>query len=597
MILFFTVILLGIGFLGHYPKNNPLFLRLCIGPAIGILTFTTTLLYLSFLLNFKLETILAALLITALLSVFFFVKSGIRLKLDFPSKIFIFTAAFVFLVVSYLMISQTLFKSHRGIESGGAGLYGDSALHAAYTSRIEIGVFPPQNPLFANKILVYPFANDLFSAALKKFGLPFNFAFVLPQIAFLLAFLILFFQIVKKVASDFGGVLTLPLLFFGWGIGAILFFQDISIRGWAASALTRDYTNLPEYNLHLHNIITGLILPERSFLPGLVIGLLIFLLIAEYIESGKVRLLLISGVLLGILPFWHTHTFIFYSLFSLVMGSWIIVKTKNAKTIRDLTLMVSVSLLFALPFIILFLSNHSPDSFLRMTFGWQIGDENIIVFWLKNSFLIIPLSILGFLTIAKDKRIYFIPAFIAFLISNFIIFQPWEWDNIKIISWSFLFFSILSAVALEKIFKRNHLYKILVILIILLSTASGFLSLNLQFKNKYVIYDENDIALADWTKSNTNSDDIFIIEPTPNHPVPGLAGRVVYMGYPGHLWVHGIDYLEREKINEEILNGTSRPSKIEGVSISYIVLPALNPNLNFGTMVFQNQKYKVFKSI
>ena len=363
--------------------------------------------------------------------------------------------------------------------------------------------------------------------------------------------------------------------------------------------MTRDYTDNPQYNLYFRNILTGLILPERSFLPGLFLGLLISFNFLEYFANKNLRFLLMNGAILGVLPFWHTHTFIFFSITSLIFAVWLM-KENFKKTLLDFFLMFMVALVIAIPFLFLFFSNHQVGQFLHTSLGWQNGNENILLFWFKNSLLTIPLALLGFWFVKHDQKIFFVPAFVVFIIANLIIFQPWDWDNIKLLSWSFLFFAILAGFLLAKYAQKGIVARAIVGVIILISVASGSLSLALQLKNKYVIYDKADIDLADWAKKNTQVDDIFVIDPFPNHPIPGLSGRLVYMGYPGHLWVHGIDYGKREREVHQILAGDFTQIRNLEVPIAYIVSIKnnLNIDLPLNTQeIYQNQKYVVFKNI
>lgn len=594
------VSILGYGLTGFLPKNIPFQLRILLSGTLGLFVFTTINLYLSFILGINLYSILISLSILAIISILSFYKYRPEIKLAKLTTIFNFVLVIVVGSLAFIWFTQALAISSEGFKTGGGGMYGDSALHAAYTSRLETGKLPIQNPLFAGKILVYPVANDLLSAIAKIAGLNFNLAFAIPQILFLIGFFILFYQVVKKFTSDVGFVIAILLLFLGSGVGFFYFFSEWQMSGvgpW--QFLTTDYTNNPHYNLYFHNLLTGLVLPERSFLPGLTLGLLIFLNFFEYFQDKKIRYLLINGVILGTLPFWHTHTFIYCILATLIFSIWLLAFDFR-KTIVGIFLMLGVSFIVSIPFLLLFITNHSLGSFIHTTVGWKTGPENIFLFWFKNSFLTIPLAILGFLLIKKSHRILFIPAFAVFLIANLVIFQPWDWDNIKLLSWSFLFFAILAGVYLAKIFHKGILGKTFVTIVVIFSILSGLLSISLQLKNKYIIYDGYDIELADWAKTSTAINDIFIIETNPNHPIPGLAGRLVYTGYPGHLWVHGIDYAMRESQNNQILAGDFRRISDLEVPISYVVLPKQRSNFanqsNFQA-IFQNQKYLVLKKI
>src|SRR3989344_9202163 len=319
MALLVIVCILGLGFAAILPKNFNTIYKILIAPSLGLITFTQITLIFSFFMGVSFPSIILSLFVTAILSFTCFLKFKWKAESYNLSLTFLFAIIIATLFLSYIWFTQALFVSSDGLRVGGGGMYGDTALHAAYTSRLATGEFPIQNPLYAGKILVYPFANDLFSAILRPSGLNFNLAFPLPQILFLIGFLTLFYQIVRKFTSNFGFIIALLILFLGWGVGFIYFFSEWQTSGLGPwQFLTKDYTDNSQYNLYFHNILTGLVLPERSFLPGLTLGLLVFLNFIEYFQKIKVRFLLVNGVILGTLPFWHTHTFIFYSLTTLI---------------------------------------------------------------------------------------------------------------------------------------------------------------------------------------------------------------------------------------------------------------------------------------
>ncbi|OGD85578.1 hypothetical protein A2164_04145 [Candidatus Curtissbacteria bacterium RBG_13_35_7] len=598
MWLLLVLSIFGYGFSLILSRKNTGLYGILLSPALGISVFTQITLVLAFVFGVGYTSIFLALAVTVVLSVLCFVKFRQKFSLQNFPIFFVVTTIFVVFFLAYIWLTQALTSSPLGLKTGGGGMYGDTALHTAYTSRLETGEFPIQNPLFAGKILVYPFANDLLSAILRISGLNYNLAFALPQILFLIGFLVLFYKILRRFTSNWGFVIALLVLLLGWGIGALFFLREWQLSDISfLQFLSRDYTDNSQYNLYFHNILTGLVLPERSFLPGLFLGLLAFRNFLEYFKSKSKKLLIINGIVLGALPFWHTHTFIFFVILSFIFALWLM-KINFKKTLIDFSLMTMVAVVIAIPFLYLFFSNHQVGQFLHTSFGWQNKNENILFFWFKNSFLIIPLAVLGFWFIKRDWKIYFVPAFVIFIIANLIIFQPWDWDNIKLISWSFLFFTILIGYLLAKFMQKGMFVFSLVCVLVMTSIASGSLSLLLQLKNDYIIYDKSDIELADWAKKNSKIDEVFLIEPLPTHPVPGLSGRLVYLGYPGHLWVHGIDYGGREQQVNQILAGDfSRLNNLE-VPINYIVTSssdfsfALPSNIR---VAYRNQKYIVYK--
>ncbi|MBI3342441.1 hypothetical protein HY024_04945 [Candidatus Curtissbacteria bacterium] len=209
----------------------------------------------------------------------------------------------------------------------------------------------------------------------------------------------------------------------------------------------------------------------------------------------------------------------------------------------------------------------------------------------------VPLAAVGMLFINISKKLFLLPAFVIFILANVIIFQPWAWDNIKLLSWSFVFFSILCAVTLGKLQRYGQMGVFLTICIVATFALPGVLSLTHQTRGEFVIYDRDDIALGDWLKTNTKDSEVFVSDPTPNNPIPSLGRRMLYLGYPGHLWVHGIDYSQREILNNEFLKGNFSNISNVDVAISYIVV---SKNDGFGSnnnikKIYENTKYKVYK--
>lgn len=599
MLLLFIFLILALVIAKLVRFTSSFIVNFIVAMSVGMLVFTHITLMSSFLFGFgTLSMIIGLLLIVPVAFVLRYGPNKPALTGLIPKYFLIVALTFICLAL-YIFITQTLFSTNEGLISGSGGMFGDTALHASYTSRIESGEFPIQNPLYAGKILVYPLANDLLSAALKSFGFNFNLAFSIPQIIFMSVFIILFYKISRIFTSEKGSVISILILLLGWGVGWVFFIreflgQDLSF--W--QFLKVDYTNNEFYNLRFHNILTGLILPERSLLPGLVLGLFLVLYWMEFIRSGKLRFVLVSAIILGMLPFWHTHTFIFFTIFSLICLTYSFYINRNWR------MMIQSSLLFGLisgtlafPFFYLFIQGHAADNFIRFKLGWTDEMGNIIFFWLKNSFLIIPIAIFGFIKLKNRERIYFVPAFIVFIIANLIIFQPWDWDNIKLISWSFIFFSILVGSFLARFMNGSLILKFLTTLIIATSTLSGILSITLQLKGKYLAFDKKDIELAQFANKNTSRSSVFVVDPVPNHPIPNLAGRLVYLGYPGHLWVHGIDYVYRERENNLVLQGDIALAKTLYPRISYVVLGPSYVQNNFleTQLVFQNSKFRVFK--
>jgi len=636
--------------------------RLLIGPGFGLIFITLVNLLTGLLIGFTEPSIILSFFIVTVITIFVLVQKANQAKYNFRLRFFTqikqlplsfsqyWPLAIILIIIGvisgYIFFFKVLAPAPSGLLTGGGGLYADTAMHAAFTTSLVEQGLPPHNPLFAGKLLVYPFLVNFFSASLIKLGMNLRFAFILPQLVYLVSFITLFYVIGKKLISNGAVFFALLIFFFGWGLGWTQYVtQGIQTGDWK---IAKEYTNnLPGYQMH--NVLTGIIYPARSFLPGLLIGFLITYLLLEMSSTKSVNKYQIATITLSLatLPLWHTHTFIFMLV---AVGIWAITSCHAEQSeasrhevpllrfarsfaslrmtwIKQYLLIAVLTLFLLIPVFFYFKQQVSATTFFKFIPGWtKDAQVNFLLFWFKNTGLLIPLALIGLWKLPNSKRVWFVPSILMFIIANLVQFQPWDWDNIKLFSWVFLFFSLLAGHALSLIFnspppslrKRGSssssqeevrrswrstiltlLRKLMVLSVLFSLTFSGFLSLSLSLAQEYTIYDKNGIAVAEWIKQHTLISDVFLVDPWPNHPVTGLSGRSSYIGYPGQLWVHGIDYGKREQQVKDILAGKIEVLAQTEVPIDYIVTTSTlkvklmkTPQL---TVVYENSGFSVFQ--
>src|SRR6185436_5382878 len=89
--------------------------------------------------------------------------------------------------------------------------------------------------------------------------------------------------------------------------------------------LPKQYTQLPDENLQFTNIVVSYVLPQRAFIWGLALGLLVVLYFWRYWNGGDRQQLLRAGIAAAFLPMVHMHSFIsiiFVALFLLLSQLW-----------------------------------------------------------------------------------------------------------------------------------------------------------------------------------------------------------------------------------------------------------------------------------
>ena len=198
------------------------------------------------------------------------------------------------------------------------------------------------------------------------------------------------------------------------------------------------------------------------------------------------------------------------------------------------------------------------------TIHWQVGwmqkrGETSFGFWMLNFGLSLPLAAwlwarlawrrIGALFDGHDcadaAEAFVIPAGFAFLACALISFAPWEWDNTKLMIWSYL---IVLPFAWELLLERQSVVIRVTACVLLFFSGAVSLTGGLRASERgYEIakrpeLDELGSALREISPAAR-----FACAPEYNHPLV-LSGRRIAMGYDGHLYGYGLDYefLRRE---------------------------------------------------
>jgi len=493
---------------------------------------------------------------------------------------FVHIAVFSFFTTIFCrLFYRTVIWKSDGLYIGLANNYGDLPLHLAYITSFVLGDnVPPQDPSFAGEKLCYPFLSDFLSAIFLKLGLDFKDIFFIPGFLLTVSFYcILYYFTYRLTKRRLAAIISPFIFFFTGGFGFYYFFQDLANTSgslWSfLMNLPRDYTKIEPLNYRWITPLSCLNVPQRPFLFGFPINMLIFSLLYTGIERKNWREFLFAGILAGSLPLFHTHSFLAMLMVTIPLGlvfwDW-----------RRWFLFFMPAFVLSLPQV-LYLSEHvGGEGFFKPYFGWVVGNENPFWFWLKNTTLFWPLVIGGFVLIFTFYRdannnvhirsgFYLLTFLIPFLLPNVMLFAPWDWDNIKILIYWFLGTIPVAALALTCLwdaFTKDKKvegisgeskysvslnvalpYKILLragfLIIMLIITASGGIDVF-----RYAIapvkgskeFSTEEVEIAKQISTLTPLDAVFLNAPIFNHLV-FMTGRKTLMGWPPHIWSHGYD--------------------------------------------------------
>ncbi|HSE83010.1 MAG TPA: hypothetical protein VLB01_00510 [Thermodesulfobacteriota bacterium] len=498
--------------------------------------------------------------------------------------------------------------------------WGDSAYHLDMISRLKTAdPFTLEQPIVAGERLTYPFVVNLLSAVYERIGFSRIVAWHLPVFLFGISFLFLVFLFGKRIFENSKYAFALVLLvFFGGGMGFIWFFQDLWVA-WGsggASAFFSTLTDPPHEYTHLdirtggkpssfnvpHNIVwivpvISFLSHQRSFVSGTSVATIIFFGFLLYRGSPK---LWGWGAPWGMIPFLHTHTFIAVTI---ILVFWFFYDVKNWLSWLKGGVLGTI---LALPQVIYLasggLAGLKGPSFFKPWLGWMMCthyqswyscdpnvediDLNPFWFWTKNFGLVFwgwILAICALIIPRLKEQNYFsgispflLPSFALFLLPHIMLFQPWEFDNNKILFYWWILASVSSIFLFQNLSKGRRIISTVFIIFIMLSIFSGMVDVLARIsdfrENHYGYYGAKEVEVAEWIKENTEPNARFLTGDDPTQFIPMLTGRSIYLGYPGWLWSQGkreLTEFRRERALSFLSSGN--PALICGDGIRYIL--------------------------
>ena len=489
------------------------------------------------------------------------------------------------------------------IETAPATNYGDLGFHVSIISSLAYGEnLPPENPIYLGLPLTYPFLIDFLTAFLLRCGAGWREAFLIGNVPLGLALVGLVEQLARRWSGGnrLAGRLAPLLLVLSGGLGWLRFGENL-VAWWRGGGAGREglfwfLTHLPAtytignevliggkpVALHYGNLLTTLLVPQRSFLFGLpLVALILILWRTALVESRgggseSWRLMGLAGGLAGLLPLLHAHGFFAVMLASLPMmalyrgRAWI-------------AFLVPAGLLAA-PQALWLGQSGVRQTLFQFQPGWESGSTHPVLFWMVNNglFLLVLIATLAhFLRQGWRNHVsrFYWPFASWFLVPNLVLLAPWAWDNIKVLAYWALASSCVVAIGVAWLLRGESPLgprwgrAFGAGLMVLLVLAGGLdVARGLSPAEQVPLFSASDQVVARRIRETTPPRARILHAPTHNSPV-ALSGRQSLMGYAGHLWSHGIDYQPREADVQQMLAGTEAGvSLLDKYQIEYVLI-------------------------
>ena len=545
-----------------------------------------------------------------------------------------------------VLFAHTLFTQDGAIESNFATVWADWSAHATTASNFAAGHnLPPTNPVFSGTPLLYPFLADFQSGMLLTLGNGVAAALAVPGALMCVAITVLVVSVARRLTGSVAvGVLAVAMCMLGGGLGVEGLYWDacnphhnaaaqcapsrlvtdpLGAVGTAAhtvaaipgtiAAQPRAYDALqappgqaPLDNVQWYTPLLAWWLPQRPFLFGFAAVLCVLLLVIATRGDPKKQwsTFVVAGVLAGVLPLVHVHSFIALVLVLPVLALlW---------RRPEWAAMVTVAVIMATPRLVQLAHGEHGAVALGNTFPWLepgwlsgvapttaalhqgIGLSSVVHgageglralltpqwwgFWVVNCGIVLPLmAVLGLGVLARSlaasgstlQRIaariaglvpddvlrFCLPFLVIFVLCNLVVFQSWDWDNTKLFAyWYFGATLLLGAVVVHT--WRSGWWRATLGTLAFASVIMTGTVVMLRFlpwtpqpdsnAGPFVWASPEDRSLAAQVEQRTAPDAVILTMGRHNDPLMTLAGRRTVVGYTGWLWSYGIDYRARQ---------------------------------------------------
>lgn len=618
-----------------YDDDSPIVMRIAAGAVIGMTLFGFTVTLLAFVLGLTVPSVLIAGILSAAPIAVLRQKRPFERALSDIGKLRnsieeMFTkfepirlaglAAYagLFGMLWFFFKRAMLEMRDGGIGTGAVNNLGDLPFHLLVINGFTTGQeFPPDNPIFSGTTLSYPFITDLIVAAYSIVGATVHDAMFLQNMVLIVAIVILMAGFTLKVTNSiFAAVIAPFLLVFAGGFGFLLFFSDAvaSDAGFVGQIfqLNADYTLRGGTIWRWGNPLTTLFITQRTLLLGLPIALIVFTRLFAFLEEkrddgnrgselkmnvvSKIlgegnRRFFIVGLLAGLLPLIHSHTF----LVTFAVSGFIALSDRHKW--RAWTAYFFGLAIAAVPQVIFITSGTATaaGSFVGWEFGWDNGDNNAFWFWLLNTGLFIPLVLIGLFLLsmratadsfedsyggldangrARKMIVFFAPFVVCFVGANVLRLAPWIWDNVKVLIYCYVGAIPIVAWLIAEIRQRSPLALFLVPALLFSLTLSGWLDVwrVASGQIEHQILSPSMVAAAADLNSKIPKDSLIVTAPE-FATIPVLTGSRWFLGYTGHVWSHGIAGNDRDAIVRQIYAGGDDARRlIKENDIDYVVV-------------------------
>jgi hypothetical protein len=546
-----------------------------------------------------------------------------------------------------VLFSHTLFTEDGAIVANINTVWADWSMHATTANAFALGQnLPPTNPIFSGTPLLYPFLPDFHSAMLVTLGDGIGAALAVPSAMLCVAIAMLLMSLARRLTGSVTvGVVAMAMCMLGGGLGVEgLYWDACTANGTAASqcdpgrfvhdplgalgtavhtvgnlpgavaSQNRPYDALlpdqahpaPLSGIQWYTPLLAWWLPQRPFLFGFAAALCIFVLVlaARGQPGRRWSPFVLAGLLAGVLPLVHVHTFIALLLVVPLLAlfwrriEWVVMGVLALALATPRLVQLALSDEHGTPALVNtfpwlepgWLSAVIPDAASQhrglspSAVGWAVGNGARALltpewwgFWMINCGIVVPAMLVIGLgaaaarapegtrlhavgarvsgVVPRDLLRFCLPFLVIFALCNVVVFQSWDWDNTKLFAYWYLGAALLLGGVVVHWWRAGSWWRVAGTLALVSVIMTGSVVM-LRFMpwtprsasnaGPFTWASADDRSLAAQVIARTPPDAVVLTMGRHTDPLLTLAGRHTVVGYAGWLWSYGIDYRQRQ---------------------------------------------------
>lgn len=491
---------------------------------------------------------------------------------------------------------DSIFRTGGELWAGHVNIWGDGPVHLGVVSSfVWGGNFPPEHPRFLDHPFAYHYLADLTAAAQVVLGMDPGEALALHSWFGSVLVAMGLYAFARRLTRRRGvAILATVLFLLGGGLGWLATAETVAKSGdlfgtLGAQAWDRMVNSEREVglnNFQIVNLFFGFLASQRAFLYGLPIAFAAFSTLLVAVRVRRTSLYVLAGVIAGLLPLAHLATLLAFVL--VIPALFLLFPSRRWLGFGIAAVAVALPQLLTQTG-----GGVGALAALRLELGWVAPPDPWPVFWAKNLGVGALFTVYGLVirraVPARSRRFLFgfMPIFV---VVNIVAFQPWSWDNHKVLVYWLLACAILGASAIAFLWRRNggtggrpaRAALVVLTTTMLLSGVLEDVGVGLG-QSRYRMLDAQALEVAALVRERTPPDAVFVTAMRNHDPVAMLTGRRIFVGYWSWLWTEGIDYKPRREIVRTIYGDpTQRDTLIARYGIDFLVIgPAERKDLEF----------------